>query len=128
MKKIKRPLISNRAMVAAGRIELPSCGYEPQVLPLHYAAMLADLTAYIISYASESADKKLSPDIWIGLTKKHFTSLLYIAFSAKPHIIDSLTPLGRDFHLGLQSNAGGSLSAKSVLTLLGFLLKTGNND
>lgn len=34
-------------MVAAGRIELPSCGYEPQVLPLHYAAMMADLTAYI---------------------------------------------------------------------------------
>lgn len=51
-----------------------------------------------------------------------------IAFSASHISFDSITPLGGHFHLDLQPNAGGSLSAKSVLTLLGFLLKTGNDD
>lgn len=58
----------------------------------------------------------------------HFTSLPYIAFSAEPHIKDSLTPLGGDFHQGLQSNAGGSLSAKSVLTLNNFLFGAGKYE
>ena len=34
-------------MGAETGVEPVSLGYEPSVLPLHYSAMLADLTAYI---------------------------------------------------------------------------------